>query len=147
LRRVRKLWTGRPSSVRPVVCLVTGAGVDDLLWTKRSWNGASAYAESKLCDVLLAFAVARRWENVLSNALEPGWVPTKMGGASAPGDMEKAHVTQAWLATSDDQLARSTGKYFYHQKLREPNPIGRDAKTQEGLLAECARVSGIMFPE
>jgi NAD(P)-dependent dehydrogenase (short-subunit alcohol dehydrogenase family) len=121
--------------------------MDDLLWTKRSWNGASAYAESKLCDVLLAFAVARRWKNVLSNALEPGWVPTKMGGASAPGDMEKAHVTQAWLATSDDQLARSTGKYFYHQKLREPNPIARDTQAQEELLAECARVSGIVFPE
>ena len=56
--------------------------LDDLLWTKRPWSGSSAYAESKLCDVLLAFAVARRWPNVMSNALEPGWVPTKMGGAS-----------------------------------------------------------------
>jgi NAD(P)-dependent dehydrogenase (short-subunit alcohol dehydrogenase family) len=63
--------------------------MDDLLWTKRSWNGASAYAESKLCDVLLTLAVARRWKNVLSNALEPGWVQTKMGGPSAPGDMER----------------------------------------------------------
>ena len=80
--------------------------MDDLLWTKRPWNGASAYAESKLCDVLLAFAVARRWRNVLSNALEPGWVPTKMGGPSAPGDMSKAHLTQVWLAISDDPLAR-----------------------------------------
>ena len=62
----------------------------DLLWTKRSWSGASAYAESKLCDVLLAFAVARRWPTVLSNALEPGWVPTKMGGRSALGDHKGA---------------------------------------------------------
>ena len=31
--------------------------MDDLLWTKRSWSGFSAYAESKLYDVLLAFAV------------------------------------------------------------------------------------------
>ena len=121
--------------------------IDDLLWTKRAWNGALAYAESKLCDVLLAFAVARRWKTVLSNALEPGWVPTKMGGPSAPGDMQKAHVTQAWLATSDDPLARSTGDYFYHQKLREPNPIARDVKIQDELLAECARISGIQFPE
>ena len=83
--------------------------MDDLLWTKRSWNGSSAYADSKLCDVLLAFAVARRSRNVLSNALEPGWVPTKMGGPSVPGDMSKAHVTQAWLAVSDDPLARSNG--------------------------------------
>src|SRR5438477_12509250 len=46
--------------------------MDDLLWTKRSWSGASAYAESKLCDVLLAFVVARRWKEVKSNGLEPG---------------------------------------------------------------------------
>ena len=121
--------------------------MDDLLWKRRSWNGASAYAESKLCDVLLAFAVARRWENVLSNALEPGWVPTKMGGASAPGDLQKAHITQAWLATSDDRLARSTGNYFYRQMLREPNSIARDVRVQDELLAQCARLSGIAFPD
>jgi NAD(P)-dependent dehydrogenase (short-subunit alcohol dehydrogenase family) len=121
--------------------------VDDLLWTKRSWSGTSAYAESKLCDVLLAFVIARRWPNVLSNALEPGWVPTKMGGPSAPDDITKAHVTQAWLAASDDLLARSTGKYFFHQKLREPNPAARDVKTQDDLFAECARISGVRFPK
>ena len=121
--------------------------MDDLLWTKRSWSGASAYAESKLCDVLLAFAVARRWPNVWSTAIEPGWVPTKMGGPSAPGDITKAHLTQAWLATSDDSMARSTGRYFYHQKLREPNPVARDVKIQDELLAECARISGVRFPE
>jgi NAD(P)-dependent dehydrogenase (short-subunit alcohol dehydrogenase family) len=120
--------------------------MDDLLWTKRAWNGSSAYAESKLCDVLLGFAVARRWPNVLSNALEPGWVPTKMGGPSAPGDMSKAHVTQAWLAVSDDRLARSSGEYFYHQQLRSPNRIARDGKVQDELLSECARVSGITLP-
>jgi NAD(P)-dependent dehydrogenase (short-subunit alcohol dehydrogenase family) len=52
--------------------------MDDLLWAKRAWSGFSAYAESKLCDVLLAFAVARRWKDVKSNALEPGWVPTRL---------------------------------------------------------------------
>jgi len=52
--------------------------MDDLLWAKRAWSGFSAYAESKLCDVLLAFAVARRWKDVRSNALEPGWVPTRL---------------------------------------------------------------------
>ena len=38
--------------------------MDDLLWTKRAWSGSTAYAESKLCDVLLAFAIARRWRNI-----------------------------------------------------------------------------------
>src|SRR6202008_2679908 len=85
--------------------------MDDLLWTKRAWSAASAYAESKLCDVLLAFAVARRWHDVSSNALEPGWVATKMGGPSAPDDLHLGCVTQVWLATSEDELARSTGGY------------------------------------
>jgi len=113
------------------------------LWTRRSWSGSSAYAESKLCDVLLAFAVARRWKEVKSNALEPGWVATKMGGPSAPDDLHQGFVTQAWLATSEDELARSSGGYFYHQHPRTPNPIAADLRTQEELLAECGRISGI----
>jgi len=68
--------------------------IDDLLWAKRAWSGFSAYAESKLCDVLLAFAVARRWKDVKSNALEPGWVPTRMGGPSAPDDLHQGCVTR-----------------------------------------------------
>ena len=119
--------------------------MDDLLWTRRAWSGFSAYAESKLCDVLLAFAVARRWKNVKSNALEPGWVATKMGGPSAPDDLHQGCVTQAWLATSEDELARSTSGYFYHQRPRAPNPIASDVRTQEELLAECHRISGVLL--
>jgi len=61
----------------------------DLLWRERPWNGSSAYADSKLHDAILAFAVARRWPEVLSNAVEPGWVPTKMGGPDAPDGLER----------------------------------------------------------
>ena len=103
-----------------------GANFDDLLWSKRPWRGAQAYAESKLYDAMLAFAVARIWPKVHSNALEPGWVATRMGGSGATGDMSKAHVTQAWLAVSSDALALSSGEYFFHKKLRAPNPIARD---------------------
>ena len=78
------------------------ANLDDILWKKRHWDGSAAYAESKLHDAMLAFAVARRWPDVSSNSLEPGWVPTKMGGPSASDDMEQAHLTQAWLASGDD---------------------------------------------
>lgn len=117
--------------------------MDDLQWERRRWNGAQAYAESKFLDVLLAFGIARRWPDVLSNALEPGWVPTRMGGPGAPDDLAAAPITQAWLATSDDPLARSTGRYFYHQALREPHPDTRDEVTQEALLDACARLSGV----
>jgi NAD(P)-dependent dehydrogenase (short-subunit alcohol dehydrogenase family) len=119
------------------------ANFDDLLWAKKPWQGAEAYAESKLYDAMLAFAVARVWPKVRSNALEPGWVATRMGGAGATGDLSKGHITQAWLAVSNDPLALSTGEYFFHKKLRAPNPIAKDEKAQRRLLDACARLSGV----
>jgi NAD(P)-dependent dehydrogenase (short-subunit alcohol dehydrogenase family) len=122
------------------------AGLEDLVWEQRPWQGQQAYSDTKLHDVLLAFAVARLWPDVLSNALEPGWVPTKMGGPGAPDDIDAAHRTQVWLAVSNDPNATVTGKYFYHMRLRAPNPVTHDQELQERLLAECNRVSGVDLP-
>ncbi len=121
------------------------ASLDDPQWERRRWNGAQAYSDSKLFDVVLAFAVARRWPGVLSNALEPGWVPTKMGGPGAPGDMSLAPVTQAWLAVSPDPAATVTGGYFYHSP-RETHPAARDVTVQDGLLDYCAELVGVELP-
>ena len=115
----------------------------DLAWKERPWRGQQAYSDTKLHDVLLAFAVARRWKDVFSNALEPGWVATKMGGPSAPDDLDAGCRTQAWLAVSDDAAAKVTGEYFYHLRLRKPNPAARDVRLQEQLLEECQRFSGV----
>ena len=123
-----------------------GANLDDILWKKRRWNGSTAYAESKLHDAMLAFAVARRWPNVLSNALEPGWVPTKMGGAGAPDDMDQAHLTQVWLAASDEPAVKVTGRYFYHLRPLAPNPQAENAALQDRLIAICAELSGVPLP-
>ena len=119
------------------------ANLDDLLWRKRRWNGSTAYAESKLHDVILACAIARRWPDVLSNALEPGWVPTRMGGPGAPDDMDQAHRTQAWLAASDDAQAQVTGQYFYHLRPLAPNPQAEDITLQDRLMARCDELSKV----
>ena len=102
-----------------------------------------AYSDTKLHDVLLAFAFARYWPGVLSNALEPGWVPTKMGGPGAPDDLDAGRRTQVWLAVSNDPEALVTGQYFYHLKRRACAPAARDVERQERLVEFCRTVSGI----
>ena len=120
--------------------------LDDLDWERRPWNGTQAYSDTKLHDALLAFAVARRWPNALSNAMEPGWVATKMGGAHATGDLDAAHRTQVWLAVSDESQARVTAGYFFHRRPRAASGAARDLALQDALLAACERLSGILFP-
>jgi NAD(P)-dependent dehydrogenase (short-subunit alcohol dehydrogenase family) len=115
----------------------------DLAWEQRPWQGQQAYSDTKLHDVLLAFAVARRWPDVLSNAVEPGWVATKMGGPGAPDDLDAGHRTQVWLAGSEDRAARVTGEYFYHLRPRAPHPLARDVERQEQLLDACKHFSGV----
>jgi NAD(P)-dependent dehydrogenase (short-subunit alcohol dehydrogenase family) len=118
----------------------------DLSWENRPWNGQQAYSDTKLHDVLLAFAVARRWPHVLSNAVEPGWVATKMGGAGATDNLDEGHRTQAWLAVSDDPAAKVSGEYFYHMRKKTPKSAARDVEIQEKLMEACKGFSGVELP-
>lgn len=118
--------------------------LDDLNWERRPWRGNQAYSDTKLHDALLAFAAARRWPDVLCNAMEPGWVATKMS-PGATGDLDKAHRTQVWLAT-DNPAAVGSGGYFFHERPREPSRAVHDLDLQDQLLAECARLTGVTWP-
>ncbi len=115
---------------------------DDLQWVSRRWQGAQAYSDSKLWDTVLAFAVARKHPEVLSNAVDPGWVPTKMGGAGAPGDLQRGDETQAWLAVSDDPAAQVTGRLFYHLRPTNASPAASDVAVQDALLDACRALTG-----
>lgn len=119
------------------------ASLRDMQWEHRPWNGLQAYADTKLHDALLAFGVARRWPGTVSNAVEPGWVPTRMGGPAAPDDLVSGAVTQAWLSVSDDPGACVTGGYFYHQKRKPPHPAVERAELQDHLLDYCSSRTGI----
>ena len=118
----------------------------DLQWRQRRFNGFQAYANSKLFDVVLAFAVARLWPHVLSNAVDPGWAPTKMGGASAPGDLEQGAATQVWLAVSEDPGAKVSGRYFYRKRAQPAHAAASDAAVQDAFLATCEQLTGIRLP-
>jgi NAD(P)-dependent dehydrogenase (short-subunit alcohol dehydrogenase family) len=107
---------------------------------------AVSYSDSKLFVTTLAAAVARRWPEVLSNAVDPGWVPTRMGGPGAPDNLELGHVTQVWLAVSTDPGARTSGGYWYHQRQHPPHPAVNDEQFQDQLLGALARLTGVGLP-
>ncbi len=115
----------------------------DLQWRRRRWSGSQAYANSKLFDVVLAFAVARLWPHVLSNAVDPGWMPTKMGGPSAPGDLEQGVATQVWLAVSDERGAKVSGRYFYHMRTQAAHQAASGVTVQNAFLATCEQLTGV----
>ena len=104
------------------------------------------YSDSKLYVLMLSMAVARKWPDVYSNAIDPGWVPTKMGGRGAPDDLQKGFETQVWLAVSNDDKAKVSGHYFFHQKERHHNPEADDVYLQEQFLALCKDITGVSFP-
>lgn len=121
--------------------------LDDLQWEKRRWSGSQAYSDSKLFVAALAAAVARLRQDVFSNAVDPGWVATKMGGAGAPDDMGMGAETQAWLAVSDEPGAQVSGRFLFHNREVEAHPAMHDRAFQEGLLGACAGLSGVeLFP-
>jgi NAD(P)-dependent dehydrogenase (short-subunit alcohol dehydrogenase family) len=116
--------------------------LNDLDWKKRPWDSAKASSESKLHVV----ALARRWPGVLSNAVDPGWARTKMGGANAPVDIETGQRTQTWLAISDEPTALISGRYWHHLRQHEPAEEATTPIFQERLMNELSKLTGIKLP-
>lgn len=105
-----------------------------------------SYSDSKLHDLILAKAVARKWPHVYANAVNPGWVPTKMGGGGAPDNLEQGFQTQVWLAGSNDPKALVSGRYFHHQREARYQLKADDIEVQEQFLAICKAITGVTFP-
>jgi NAD(P)-dependent dehydrogenase (short-subunit alcohol dehydrogenase family) len=122
-----------------------GGSLRDIDWTERRWNATQAYSESKLYITALALTLARAWPGVLSSAVDPGWVPTRMGGAGAPDDLEMGHLTQTWLAVSNDAAATVSGGCWYHRLRQMPAPLARDPAFQDQLMDRLAALTGVVL--
>lgn len=109
-------------------------------------SGRISYSDSKLHVVMLCMAAARKWPDVYANAVDPGWVPTKMGGRGAPDDLDEGYATQTWLAVSDDPRAKVSGRYFHHRAARTYNPQADDVVLQDKFLSLCGEITGVAFP-
>ncbi len=120
--------------------------VDDLHRRRRPWSAVGAYSDSKLCDIALALAMARRHPEIAVTAVDPGWVRTRMGGAGAPTSLQTGAATQVWLASSDDPDALRSGRFMRHMSERPIPDAAADVEVQEALLAACDDLSGVKLP-
>lgn len=109
----------------------------------KSESSLITYSDSKLQILMLCKAIARQWPDVYANAVDPGWVPTKMGGPNAPDRMEDGYATQAWLAVTDDDAAKVSGRYFYHMKEAPYNAEADDVQMQNRLMTLCGEITGV----
>ncbi len=137
------------SLIRPpkrLVYLSSGLHMQGKPVTGRLDAGKISYGDTKAFITLFTMALAERWPAVLSNAVDPGWVPTRMGGAGAPDSLQKGYETQAWLAVSNDPAATVSGRYFYHRQEKACLPAAHDKKLQEEFLCECERLTGVRLP-
>jgi NAD(P)-dependent dehydrogenase (short-subunit alcohol dehydrogenase family) len=128
------LSSGMHMSGRPVL--------DDLQWERRPYRGTQAYCDSKLAVTALAFAIAARHPETLSNAVDPGWVRTRMGGASAPVSLAKGAAAPVRLATSTDKSVRVTGYYFSRGVPHPAHRLANDHAFQDTLLAALEKITG-----
>ena len=92
------------------------------------------YSDSKLWLTMLMAKFSMQFPECYVNAVDPGWVPTKMGGKGAPDDLRQGAETQVWLATSNEPDALVTGKYFYHKKEQAPHSDVHNTSKQEELI-------------
>ena len=130
-----------------------GLDLDDLQFTRRPYDGRAAYSQSKACNRLLSWALARRLEGsgATVNAMAPGLVQTglfrdtplparlmiRLAGLCFGRSVRQGADTAVWLAASPAVEGRSGG--FYRRRLEIPCEF-RDPEREERLWAECARL-------
>ena len=130
-----------------------GLDLDDLQFDRRPYDGMTAYAQSKGCDRLLTWALARRLDpaSVTVNAMAPGLVlDTSLYRhltLEAKRELEQhgsrsitdGAETGVWLASSPD-LDGVTGTFF--ELAAEVGCELRDEDGEERLWQACQQLAG-----
>jgi NAD(P)-dependent dehydrogenase (short-subunit alcohol dehydrogenase family) len=127
--------------------------LDDLQFQRRPWEAMKAYAQSKACDRLLTWALARRLEGsrVTANAMAPGLiVDTGLYRHTPPQIMARLRErggrtpvdgadTAVWLASSPE-IEGVTGAFFEN---RNEIPCSfRNRDVEERLWGICENLAG-----
>ncbi len=120
------------------------SGSADLEGVDFDRGSGRSYEDSKLYVTALAMALAERRPDAMVHVVDPGWVPTRMGGAGAPDSLEEGHRTQEWLATAPaSEIRPRTGGYWFHRRTRQPHPAALYPAFQDALLERLEKHTGI----
>ncbi|KAI1367620.1 short chain dehydrogenase [Xylaria arbuscula] len=131
------------------------AGLEDFGWQERHKAGrfsqGSLYADTKLYNTMFGFAFARRFasKGVVAHSVDPGWVPTKMGGAGAPGNINESERLYVMLAEGTGE-AEGKNACFWENGKKGPAQVKQDAydeKAQDALLKKLEGITGVKVPE
>ncbi|KAK4503315.1 hypothetical protein PRZ48_006743 [Zasmidium cellare] len=111
--------------------------------TLKKCTTSHSYGNSKLHDVMLANAFARRWSDVQSVSMHPGWVRTKMGGAAPGTTDEPAKVLAEWAVGEGSMAKLPSGAFFTTSGQEQAHSGAGNVQKQEELLSICKEVSGV----
>lgn len=131
--------------------------LDDLQNARGRYRGFQVYGESKLCNVLFTYELARRLQGtgVTANCLHPGFVNTNFGRnngflshiiGSAVSlfalNVEEGAQTSIYLATSPE-VEGVSGKYFVKSRPQSSSRASYDEALQRGLWEKSAALAGL----
>lgn len=120
--------------------------VNDVGLKKRRFDAYGMYAASKAANVLFSNELARRKPLVMSNALHPGVVSTKLlteGFGMQGGDtLEESAATSVMLAL-DEKCATVSGGYYAQKRKREPSAAVQDRELARAFYEASARAAGV----
>ena len=117
--------------------------------SRRDWSGENSdgsYSDSKLFITAMALAIAQKWPDTVTHAVDPGWVATRMGGKSAPGTVESGAATQEWLSTTNEAIALRNGGYWLDMARSDPDKSATDDSFQNALINELEKITGTKLP-
>lgn len=113
---------------------------------ERSWDAGSAYADSKLALTAFVLHAARRFPQVVINAVHPGWVRSKMSDDTAPLSLEQGADTSVWLACSQDPAEQVSGFMFHDRAPVRYNEQAHDTAVQDAVVRAFEQLSAIRLP-
>jgi NAD(P)-dependent dehydrogenase (short-subunit alcohol dehydrogenase family) len=118
----------------------------DDLTLEKAWTGYAAYAQSKLAQVMHAISLADQHEELVSYALHPGVISTKLlrqgFGPIAGAAIETGAKTSVRLA-SGEGVDEPSGTYFSEGVATPPASGAHDEPTRRQLWELSAKLCGL----